>query len=134
MDIFDASALLALIKKERGYEEVKERLLLAKNENDSVFIHQINFIEVTYHCLRKFGELKTGKLIAEFTPPEFGIVNYMDTDLALYTASLKANYGLSFGDASGLAFTRIMDGVFWTKDKALAPVAEKEGIKMKLLD
>jgi PIN domain nuclease of toxin-antitoxin system len=133
MDIFDASALLALIKEEKNADDVKERLMLAEKETDSAFIHQINFIEVAYYCLRKFGEIKTGIIISDFKSPDLGIVNYMDTDLALYTASLKAKYGLSFGDASGLAFTSIMEGTYWTKDKALEPVAEKEGIKMKLL-
>jgi len=133
MDILDASSLLALIKKEKGAEIIKNRLDNAESERDSVFIHQINFIEVMYTCLKKFGELPTEKLIADLKSPFLGIVNYMDTDLALYAASLKSAYDLSLGDATGLAFTKIMDGVFWTNDKALAPVARKEGIRIKVL-
>jgi len=46
---------------------------------------------------------------------------------------LKSCYDLSLGDAMGLAFTKIMDGVFWTRDKDLAPIAGKEGIGLRLL-
>lgn len=133
MDILDSSSLLAFIKKENGFHAVRDRLIKAESGGDSVFIHQINFVEVIYHCLKKFGEARTEKIIADLNSPFLGIVNYMDTDLALYAASLKSTFNLSLGDASGLAFTKIMNGKFWTKDKALMPIAAKEKIEIKLL-
>jgi PIN domain nuclease of toxin-antitoxin system len=133
MDILDASALICLLKKEKGYREVSELLKSSKNKKESVFINQINYTEVVYFLLGKYGESKTLQTIAKLKFPFLGISNYMDSDLALYASTLKSRHTLSLGDAVGLAFTKIMNGRFWTKDKALAPIAEKENINLKLI-
>jgi len=133
MDIFDASSLLAFIRKESGYGVIRDRLIGAEKEKNSVFIHQVNYIETIYCCLMKFGEVRTDQIIGDLKTPFLGIVNYMDADLALYSSTLKSVYSLSLGDSIGLAFTKIMNGKFWTKDKALVPIAEKENIDLMLI-
>lgn len=133
MDILDASALLALIKKERGWESIEKLMMENEKRGTSTFIHALNFTEFQYKCEQIFGSGKTAKIIADFQSPFFGIVNYMDTDLNLYAAHLKANHHLSLGDAIGLAHTKIMKGTFWTADRALAEIAEKENISLQVI-
>ncbi|MBU1953714.1 PIN domain-containing protein [Patescibacteria group bacterium] len=133
MDILDSSALICLLKKEPGHVQVSALLKKSGNSKQTVFICQINFTEVVYFLFKKYGEEKALKTIAGLRSPFLGISNYMDADLAFYAATLKAGYDLSLGDAMGLAFTKIMDGVFWTRDKDLAPIAGKEGISLRLL-
>jgi len=133
MDILDSSALICLLKKEPGHQQVATLLKGAGSTKQTVFICQINFTEVVYFLLKKYGGDTTLKTIAGLRSPFLGVSNYMDSDLAFYAATLKSCYDLSLGDAMGLAFTKIMDGVFWTRDKDLAPIAGKEGIGLRLL-
>lgn len=133
MEILDASALICFLKKEKGHGEIADLLKKNRQEKQSVFISQLNFIEVVCFLLRKFGSTRTKEIVAQLNSPFLGIVNYMDADLALYSATLKSTFNLSLGDAVGLAFTKIMNGKFWTKDKALLPVAEKEKINICLI-
>jgi len=128
MNVLDASALLALIKKENGWEKVQKLLSKGEKSGISTFIHTINFIEFNYKCQQFFGQKTSNQIIADLQSPFLDIVNYMDTDLNLYAANLKANYHLSLGDAVGLAYTRIMKGTFWTADTALRDIAKKENI------
>lgn len=133
MDFLDASALLALVKKEKGSEKVAKLLRSSKKKGASTFIHAINFTEFIYKCEKILGLAKTTQTLADLESPFFGIVNYMDMDLNLYTAYLKANYHLSLADANGLAQTKIMKGTFWTADQALKAIAAKEKIALECI-
>jgi len=46
MDILDASALICLIKGEKGHETVANLLKKNKSQKAATFIHQINLCEV----------------------------------------------------------------------------------------
>ena len=131
--IFDASALICLLQKQTGYKKIYDLFKESEQKRTTIFIHQINFIEVVYFLLKIYGSLKTKQVIADLNSPFFGIVNYMDNDLAFFTSSLKSTHQLSLGDAVGLAYTKIMNGEFWTKDQQLLKIAEKEKINLKLI-
>lgn len=133
MNILDASSLIALFKKEKGWEKIEQLFTAAPKNKESVFMHAINFMEFNYKCKKIFGSKKTGAIIADLETPFFGITNYFAMDLNLYAANLKANYHLSLADAIGLANTKIMKGIFWTADQALKPIAEKENISLKCI-
>jgi predicted nucleic acid-binding protein len=133
MNILDASALLALFKKEKGWEKVQEILTPLHQDRVSVFMHAINFTEFVYKCKKIFGDGTTLQIIADLESPYFGIMNYLETDLNLYSAHLKATYHLSLADATGLANAKIMKGTFWTADSALRPIAQKEEIDLECI-
>ena len=133
MTILDASAILALIKKEKGWENVEKLLSECEKNKTSAFIHALNFIEFTYKSIQLYGQKMANRIIADMNSPFLGIVNYMDTDLNLYAAHLKSSYHLSLGDAVGLAHTKIMKGTFWTADIALKDIAKKEEISIKFI-
>jgi PIN domain nuclease of toxin-antitoxin system len=133
MEILDASALLALFNDEKGSLKVKELLVDAEGKKYSVFMHQINFIEVVNKCVRLVGESETKKILANLDEQVVGISNYMNGDLAGIATKIKTLYAISLADAIGLAFTKVMSGRFWTADKALGPIAENEKIRIKLI-
>ncbi len=132
IDILDASALLAFIKKERGYQKVEQLFLDAESKGKSLFMHQINFIEFIYKARQIYNMEKFNEIIADLQTPLFGIMNYIDADIAFYCGHLKAEYHLSLGDAIGLAYTKIMEGRFWSADKALLDVSNKEKIELNV--
>jgi PIN domain nuclease of toxin-antitoxin system len=133
MNILDTSAILALIKKEKGWENIEKLLETSEKNGESTFIHAINFIELTYKCQQLYGNKISNQIISDLQSPFLGIMNYIDTDLNLYAAHIKANYHLSLGDAIGLAYTKIMNGTFWTADKDLQEIAAKETISLKCI-
>lgn len=133
MKIFDASVLIRLLKLESGHKVVSSLLTQARENNESVVMCQTNYIEVVYSLLKKWGTERTERTLAEIDSPFLAISNYMDTDLALYAARLMAEYDLSLGDATGLAFTAVMEGTFYTADRDLESVAKREGIKLVVI-
>ena len=133
MEILDASAILAFIKKEQGGEKVQKLIEGKQRDGLAIFIHSINYIELICKCAQIYDAITTKHIIADLQSPWLGIMNYMDTDLTMYAAHLKTNYQLSLGDATGLAYTKIMKGHFWTADKALLAIAQKEKIALCLI-
>jgi len=131
MNLLDASALLAFLKKEKGWENIEKLLSSSQKNGTSVFIHALNFVELIYKCEQIFGPKKTHQIIADLQSPFLGIINYLDTDLTLFVAHLKANYHLSLAEAVGLAHTKIMNATFWTADNALEDIAKKEKISFQ---
>ena len=134
MIILDSSALLASIFEEKGSEKVLQITQETFQKGQSIFIHQINFIEVIYKISSRFSEEKVAFVLSKFRSPWWGIVNYLDLDLSLVAAELKKKYlFLSLGDSIGLAWTKINTGTFWTTDKILAEVGQKEQIDVQLI-
>jgi predicted nucleic acid-binding protein len=133
MEILDASALIAFLRKEKGYLVIKDLLNDAIKNKYSVFLHQINYIEVVNRSLKLLGETETKNILAAFPQTLIGIANYMDDALASIATSIKSSYHLSMADAIGLAFAKKVDGRFWTADKALKPIADREKINLKLI-
>lgn len=133
MEILDASALIAFIKKEPGWKNIHKFLSEAEGKMESVFIHQVNYIEFLYKCSKLYEPQKVRHIIADLESPYLGVVNYFDSQLGFYSSYLKSHYPLSLGDAIGLAYTKTMGGRFQTADKALEPVAQKERIALSLI-
>ena len=132
MIILDASALIALIKQERGYKVIENLLFEAEEKKLSVFIHQINFAEFMYFCRNTYNTETVNGIISDFSSPFIGIMNYMDNDISCLASFLKSKYDISLADAFGLAFSRIIDGTFWTADKELKQIAQNEQISVKI--
>lgn len=133
MEIVDASALLAFIKKEKGGELINKLFEDAAAKKYSVFIHQVNYIEVTKKLLKFFGEDETQKVLANLQQPFFGVSNYTDDRLAMHASWIATRKNISLADAIGLAFTKIMEGRFWTADTALKEVAAEQKIHLQLI-
>ena len=131
--IIDASALLALLKNEKGAEKVKKIFEDAKKRKLSVIMHAVNFIEVVYKFRKFVGQETCNKILATFTDPFFSVLPFFDTTIYSYSAELKSKYHLSLGDSIGLAFTAVFKGKFYTCDKALKEIAEKEGINIEII-
>lgn len=134
MDLLDTSALLAYIKKEEGSEKVSELFKQATRESFTVFMHEINYIELIYKCFQFYGKTPTQKIIASLQSPFFAVVNWKEKQNEYYCAHLKYTYkNLSLADAIGLAFTKFTRGKFWASDQELEPIAKAEKIQIIML-
>ena len=134
MHILDSSALLALLKKEPGHQLVNNLIRKKIDDGESIFIHQINLIEVLYKIQKISPRELYLDLLKRFVSPFWGKINYLDGEIALMAADLKTKYSFaSLGDVIGLSYTKLVEGTFWTADQQLGDIGSAEGIKVKLI-
>ncbi len=133
MHILDASALLCLIKGERGSEKVAQLLRESEAKIESTMIHQINLCEVEYKVSQLRSNQLRNRLIALLDTPFLGVFKYVDYDITHFASYLKSKYPIALGDAIGLAFTKVNDGTFWTADQELKNVADSEKVQLSLI-
>ena len=109
--LFDASALLALIKKEPGYEQLEE--LLASSS-----ISAVNLSEVV-SVLTRLGVPKDKilEIVSEIIP-EVIPLNYVTAVMAGHLIADTKALGLSLGDRVCIATGIINNMVIYTTDKA----------------
>lgn len=134
MNILDSSVILAHLRKEKGGTFLKKLSRQCKSQGESIFVHQVNFLEVVYKARCKVPDFEVRELLAEFSSPWWGKINYMDSDLMLLAAELKAKYrSASLGDAIGLAAAKVFKATFWTADSLLEEIGGNEGISVQLI-
>lgn len=124
--ILDASAVLALLKGERGGTKVASVVADAA-------IGVFNFAEVVSHFVRL--DVPSDEIGTMLHALPFTIVA-ADTDLAWEAGRLRAttaDAGLSLGDRFCLALAKREKLPAWTADKAWKAVADAVGVKVTLI-
>lgn len=124
--IFDASALIAMIKEEPGGDLVTRAMAKAR-------ISAVNLAEVISH----FDYLGTphAEIDAMIDPLPFDVVP-ADRELAKLAGTLRAvtaGQGLSLGDRFCLALAMREGLPAWTADRAWSVVAERVGVEVVLI-
>lgn len=108
--VFDASAILALIQMEKGYENVSKRL-------EDAVVSSVNFSEVVTVLSRNgYGQDEVIKSLES----TFLNIEVFDTKQAITAASLDQitkKHGLSFGDRACLALAKNKNLPILTADK-----------------
>ena len=121
----DACAVIALIKKETGWEIVLDKLSKHIKGEAVVFIHEINLLEIYYGFYKEKGKDYAEKVISE-TSSFFTVIKGL-TDAAFSEAGrLKASYKISLADSIALAETIVSGGELLTADHHEFDVIEKQ--------
>ena len=123
--IFDACALLAYYKGEKGADKIKTLINEALTKQSVIYIHSINLIEVYYHFLRTLGKDKANIILEEINKLPITTVDSIDTVIFNETSRLKAQYTIPLGDAVGLATSIKLSGSFVSADHADLEKIEK---------
>ena len=134
MNILDSSVYLAFLYQEPGGEFLNKLSQQCQEKGESIFMHQINFMEVIYKVKTKVPGFDVQALLAEFSSPWWSKINYLDSDLMLIAVDLKAKFQrASLADCIGLACTKTFKGTFWTADQLLSDIGNKENIPVNLI-
>ena len=114
--ILDASALVAYLWKQPGYEKVQELLTKAAGNEKGLLMSTVNFGEVYYLLIREHGLEDADKILKfiETLPIEFVEI---DMALAKQAALYKAVQKLPFVDSLAAALTKLRKGELITVDK-----------------
>jgi PIN domain nuclease of toxin-antitoxin system len=119
--VYDACALIALLKREPGSSVVNQLLGTPKSSH---IIHAINLCEVYYDFIRSSGLADANLLMRSIS--QLGVKSRTVTDGKLWkqAGQLKANGGLSLADCFAVALTRRVRGVLVTADhREFDPIA-----------
>ena len=126
--ILDASAILALIKKEKGYKKVDASL----DEASPPFIHAINKLEVEYKLKQIYSPKGAKDLLEWIEETPIVTAEFLGKEITDYARYLKTNYPLSLGDSIGLGFSKFMNLPFLTADRhELLPISKKETVHIE---
>lgn len=124
--VLDASALLALLRDERGAATVAEHL-------DGALISSVNLAEVVGH----YARLGAGSedIRAMLSPLPITVVP-VDEDIAFHAGMMRPvgeAAGLSLGDRVCLSLAKKLKASALTADKAWKPIAKDVGVKVEFL-
>jgi predicted nucleic acid-binding protein len=103
--VLDSFAVLALLGREPGSEEVADLLRRAQEEKARVLMTWVNAGEVAYILERRWGAERLYAVLAvmEATPLELVPV---ERDLALMAAHIKAEHAIAYADAFAAALAQ----------------------------
>jgi PIN domain nuclease of toxin-antitoxin system len=114
--IFDACALIALLTKENGYENVENIIEESKNGQSQIIMHNVNLLEVYYDIYKLYDETSAMKFLGEIKNAPIKLVAEVNDDIIINAGRLKRKYKISLADSIGLAETIISNGTFVTSD------------------
>ena len=123
--VFDACALIALLSKETGYENVEKIINEAKDKRAKIIIHKINLYEVYYHIYKFYDEASDVNFLMEVKQSPIQINTEITDELIIKAGSLKGRYKMSLADSIGLGETIICDGTFVTADHHEMDIVDK---------
>jgi PIN domain nuclease of toxin-antitoxin system len=111
--VLDACAIIALIRKEEGYFQVRQAL---ESEENICFVHALNLCEVYYDCLRSYGTAQTENLLVKLTEAGLIVRDDMDSDFWKAAGALKTRGRISLADCFAVALAEREDAWLLTSD------------------
>ncbi len=113
--VLDTYAVLALIGRESGGEEVALLLRQAQSGTASVAMTWVNVGEVAYIVERRWGQDKVQHALALLEAAALEIIP-VGQELALWAAHIKASHALSYADAYAAALASARSATLVTGD------------------
>jgi uncharacterized protein len=123
--ILDACALIALLSKETGYENVEKIIERSNNKEAKIIMHTVNLLEVYYHVYKLYDEVSALNFLNEIKESPIQLHAEVTNEIIINAGKLKRKYKLSLADAIGLAETIIFNGSFVTADHHELDMIEK---------
>ena len=99
----------------------------AKKEDYRLYLHMLHLGEVYYITLREQGRNLAELAYARIKALPVELINYIDEELLLAAATLKANYPISYADSFAAALAMIKKCTLLTGDPEFE-LLEKQGI------
>ena len=113
--VLDSFAVLALLGREPGSQDVADLLRKAQNEDVRVFMTWVNVGEVAYIVERRFGSDRLYAALATVEATALEIVS-VDRDLTLMAAHIKAEHAIAYADAFAAALAQHLAATLVTGD------------------
>ena len=122
--VLDASALIAYLEKESGYEKVKDAFTRASETEKRILMSVVNWGEVYYVLVKEYGLDKTREVISLIETFPLDIVP-ADQEIAAQAALYKAQKKLPYADSYAAALAKLRRGELITADKEFKLVEDE---------
>ena len=124
--IIDASALLAVLRREEGAAKVTE---LMQDDSSTCYVHAVNACEVYYDILREFEVDVADSAMRAMHASGIALREDMDADFWRQAGAYKARFRrISLADCFGLALAVRIGGEFVTADHHEMDAIAKQNI------
>ena len=114
--VMDACALIAFLRKETGWENVKTILLCAFNNTAVIYMHEFNLLEVYYDMYRTINKEKADEEIKMIRHLPMIFNSILSDDIFKEAGRFKASYKISLADAVALAQASVTEATLLTCD------------------
>ena len=114
--VFDACALLTLLRDEQGADIVAGALNSANEGQSEITMHKANLLEVYYDLYRTLGKNKANEVLEKIMERPITINEKITDDIFKEAGRLKATYKISFADSFALAQAYVLGGELLTSD------------------
>lgn len=122
--VLDASALIAYLEREPGYQKVQGALAKAAEEDKTILMNAVNWGEV-YYILARDYDLKKAREIARLVETFPVEIVPADKELAEQAALFKATKSLPYADCFAAALAYLHHGELITGDKEFRLVEDE---------
>lgn len=109
--VLDASALLAYLEKESGYEKVKEAFVRAADTDKRLLMSTVNWGEVFYILAKEYDMDKAEEIAALIQTFPIEIIS-VDRELAKQAAIFKAEKKLPYADCFAITSAQSLDRIY----------------------
>jgi ribonuclease VapC len=113
--VLDSFAVLALLGREPGSQDVADLLQKAQNKDVRVLMTWVNVGEVAYIVERRWGGERLYAALAVMEATALEIVP-VERDLALMAAHIKAEHAIAYADAFAAALAQHLAATLVTGD------------------
>ncbi len=103
----DACSIIAFLNDEEGADIVENLLDQATSEENTIFIHEINFLEIYYGVYREGGLELAQETLSKIKDLPVSIVHGLSNEVFNEAGRLKATYKVSLADSVALAETKV---------------------------
>jgi predicted nucleic acid-binding protein len=124
--VFDSYALIALFRKEKGFEFVLDLLIKISKGEITGSMSVINVGEIYYMISRKSNSENADLAVKAVLQFPITIIN-ADLDLTMEAAKLKSRFKLSYADAFAAAITISQKATLVTGDPEFAHLKKEKG-------
>ena len=114
--VMDACALVAFLRKEPGWECVKDVLMRANGNRVILQMHNFNLLEVYYDMYRCIGKEKADAELKMIKCLPIIFNSNLSDDIFEEAGRFKASYKISLADSIVLALSKITKGILLTSD------------------
>lgn len=130
--VFDSYALIALFRKEDGFEFVRDVLIKLSEGELTGSISVINVGEIYYMVSRKSNVKKAELAISALLQFPIEIID-AGFDLTLEAAKLKSRYKLSYADAFAAAISISQKATLITGDQEFNNLKTEKGFQVHFI-
>ena len=125
--VLDSYALIGYLENESFSDRVQRVLNKAKSGATRIYLHAIHLGEVYYIVLREQGQNLADLAYSRIKAFPVELIDYIDEQLLLTAATLKANHPISYADSFAAAMAIIKKSSLLTGDPEFNSL-EKQGI------